>query len=173
MYITTAQFSQFGHSVVSASLWLHELQDTRPPCPSPAPRGYSNSCSLSQWCHPTISSSVVPFPSCLQSFPASGSFPVSQFFTSGGQLLGVSPSASVLPVNIHNNCYSVLKFFNQSYTFITLFLYIHINMYIFTYMCMYVYTLYSIMCIIHYTYMYIDTYIQVCIYLYICIYLYV
>ena len=71
-------------------------------CPSPAPRVYSNSCPLSWWCHPTISSSIVPFSSCLQSFPASGSFPVSQFFSSGGQSIGVSASASVLPMNIHN-----------------------------------------------------------------------
>ena len=87
---------QFSHSVVSDSLWPHELQHARPPCPSPPPSVYSNSCPLSQWCHPTISSSVVPFPSCLQSFPASGSFPVSQFFASGGQSTGVSASASVI-----------------------------------------------------------------------------
>ena len=92
---------QFSRSVVSDSLWLHGLQHTRIPCPSPTPRVYANSCPLSQWCHPTISSSVVPF-SCLQSFPASGSFPVSQFFTSGGQSIGVSASTSVLPMNIQN-----------------------------------------------------------------------
>ena len=79
-----------------------DLQHTRPPCPSPTPRVYSNSCPLSQWCHPAISSSVVPFSSCLQSFPVSGSFPVSQFFTSGGQSIGVSASASVLPMNIQD-----------------------------------------------------------------------
>ena len=90
---------QFSHSVVSNSLKLHGLQDARPPCPSPAPRVYSNSCPLSQWCHPTTSSSVIPFSSCLQSFPASGSFPVSQFFTSGSPSIGVSTSASVLPMN--------------------------------------------------------------------------
>ena len=78
----------------------HGLQHARPPCPSPTPRVYSNSCPLSQWCHPTISSSVVPFSSCPQSFPASGSFPMSQFFTSGGQSLGTS--ASVLPMNIQD-----------------------------------------------------------------------
>ena len=78
----------------------HGLQHTRPPCPSPSPRVYSNSCPSSQWCHPTISSSVTPFSSCLQSFPASGSFPVSQFFISGGQSIGVSASTSVLPMNI-------------------------------------------------------------------------
>ena len=91
---------QFSCSVVSDSLWPHGLQHTRPPCPSPNPRVYSNSCPLSQWCHPTISSSVVPFSSCLQSFPASGSFPMSQFFTSGGQNVGAS--ASVLPKSIQD-----------------------------------------------------------------------
>ena len=89
---------QFGHSVLSDSLWPHRLQHDRPPCPSPTPGAYSNSCPLSQWWHPTISSSVIPFSSRLQSFPASESFPMSQFFTSGGQI-GVSASASVLPVN--------------------------------------------------------------------------
>ena len=84
---------------MSNSLWPHGLQHTRPPCPSPTPRAYSNSCPWSRWCHPVISSSVIPF-SCLQSFPASGSFPMSQLFTSGGQSIGVSASASVLPVNI-------------------------------------------------------------------------
>ena len=77
----------------------HELQHARPPCPSPAPGVYSNACPLSQWCHPTISSSVVPFCSCPQSFPASGSFPMNQLFASGGQNSGVSASTSVLPMN--------------------------------------------------------------------------
>ena len=89
----------FSCSVVSDSLRLHGLQYTRPPCPSPTPGAYSNSGPLSQWCHPTISSSVIPFSSRLQSFPVSGSFPMSQFFTSGGQSIGVSASASVLPMN--------------------------------------------------------------------------
>ena len=95
------QFSlvQFSHSVVSDSFWPHELQHARPPCPSPTPRVHPNPCPLSRWCHPTISSSVVSFSSCLQSFPASGSFLMSQLFTSGGQSLGVSASASVLSVN--------------------------------------------------------------------------
>ena len=93
---------QFSRSVVSGSLWPHGLQHARPPCPSPTPRACSNACSFSQWCHPTISSSVIPFSSCLQSFPASGSFQMSQFFTSGGQSIGVSASASVLPVNIQD-----------------------------------------------------------------------
>ena len=88
---------QFSHSVMSNSLWPHGLQHTRPPCPSPTPGDYSTSYPSSQWCHPTISSSVVPFSSHLQSFPASGSFPMSQLFTSGGRRIGVS--ASVLPVN--------------------------------------------------------------------------
>ena len=85
-------------SVAQSSLTLqpHRLQHARPACPSPTPRVYSNSCPLSRWCRPTISSSVVPFSSCLQSFPASGSIPMSQFFTSGGQSIGVSASASVL-----------------------------------------------------------------------------
>ena len=74
----------------------------RPPCPSSTPRVYSNSCSLSQWCHPTASSSVIPFSSQLQSFPASGSFQMSQFFTAGGQSIGVSASTSVLPMNIQD-----------------------------------------------------------------------
>ena len=93
---------QFSRSVMSNSLRPHGLQHTRPPCPSPTPRVYSNSCPLSQWCHPTISSSVVPFSSCLQSFPASGSFQMSQLFASGGQSIGVSASASVLPMNIQD-----------------------------------------------------------------------
>ena len=93
---------QFSHSVMFNSLWSHGLQHTRPSCPSPTPGAYSNSCPSSQQCHPTISSSVIPFSSCLQSFPASGSFPMSQFFTSGGQSVGVSASASVLPMNIQD-----------------------------------------------------------------------
>ena len=93
---------QFSCSVVSNCLRPHGLQHARPPCPSPAPRVYSNSCPLSLWCHPTISSSVVPYSSCLQSLLASGSFPMSQFFTSGGQRTGVSASASVLPMNIQD-----------------------------------------------------------------------
>ena len=93
---------QFSHSVMSDSLRPHGSQHARPPCPSPTPGVYSNSSPLSRWCHPTISSSVVPFSSCLQSFPASGSFPRSQFFASGGQRIGVSASASVLPMNIRD-----------------------------------------------------------------------
>ena len=90
---------QLSRSVLSDSLRPHGLQHVRPPCPSPTPRAYSNSCPLSQWCHPTISSSVVPFSSCPQSFPASGSFQMSQLFALGGQSIGVSASASVLPMN--------------------------------------------------------------------------
>ena len=92
---------QFSHSV-SSSLQLHGLHHARLPCPSPTSRAYSNSCPSHWWCHPTISSSVVPFSSCLQSFPASGSFQMSQFFTSGGQSIGVSASTSVLPMNTQN-----------------------------------------------------------------------
>ena len=90
---------QFSRSVVSDSLRPHESQQARPPCPSPTPGVHPNSCPLSRWRHPAISSSVVPFSSCPQSLPASGSFPMSQFFTSGGQSIGVSASASVLPMN--------------------------------------------------------------------------
>ena len=92
---------QFSRSVVSESLWLQGLQHTRPTCPSLTPRVYPNSWPLSRWCHPTISSSVFPFSSRLQSFPASGSFPVSQFFASGDQSIGASASASVLPIRLH------------------------------------------------------------------------
>ena len=95
-------FIQFSHSVMTDSLWPHELQHARPPCPSPTPRAYSNLCPLSGWCHPTISSSDVPFSSHLQTFPASGSFPMSHFFASGGQRIGLSASTSVLPVNIQD-----------------------------------------------------------------------
>ena len=90
----------FSCLVVSHSLWPHGLQHTRPPCPSLSPRVGSNSCPLSRWCHPTISSSVAPFFSCPQSFPASGAFPMCLLFASGGQRIGVSASASGLPMNI-------------------------------------------------------------------------
>ena len=93
---------QFSHSVVSNSLRPHGLQHTRLPCLSPTPGAYSKSCPLSQWCHPTILSSVIPFSCCLQSFPGSGSFPMSQFFPSGGQSIGVSDSTSVFPMSIQN-----------------------------------------------------------------------
>ena len=90
---------QFSHSVVSDSLRPHELQHARPPCPSPTPGVHSDSRPSTQWCHPAISSSVVAFSSCPQSFPASGSFPMSQLFAWGGQSIGVAASASVLPMN--------------------------------------------------------------------------
>ena len=89
----------FSRSVMSNSLWPHELQHSRPPCPAPTPRVHPNPCPSSQWCHPTISSSVISFFSCPQSFPASGSFQMSQLFTSGGQSIEVSASTSVLPMN--------------------------------------------------------------------------
>ena len=95
-------WGQFSRWVVSDSLQPHGLQHARLPCPSSTPGACSKSCPSSRWCHPTISSSVVPFSSCLQSFPASESFPVSQFFTSGGRSIRVSASASVLPVNIQD-----------------------------------------------------------------------
>ena len=92
----------FNCSVMSDSLQPHGLQHARLPCPSSSPGACSNSCPLSQWCHPTISSSVIPFASCLQSFPASGSFPMSWLFALGGQSIGASASASVLPMNIQD-----------------------------------------------------------------------
>ena len=93
---------QFSHSVMSNSLQPHGLQHARLPCPLPTPRACSDSWPSSWWCYPTISSSVIPFSSCLQSFPVSGSFPVSQFFTSDGQSVRVSASTSVLPMNIQD-----------------------------------------------------------------------
>ena len=90
---------QLSHLVMSNSLWLHGLQHARPPWPSPTSRVYPNPCPLSQWCHPTISSSVIPFSSCHWSFPTSGSFQMSQLFAWGGQSIGVSASISVLPMN--------------------------------------------------------------------------
>ena len=93
---------EFSHSVMSNSLWPHGLQHTRIPCPSPFSRACSNSCPLSRWCHPTILSSVIPFSSCLQYFPAWGSFLINQLFTSGDQSIGASVSASVLPMNIQD-----------------------------------------------------------------------
>ena len=96
LYISSVQFSR---SVVSDSLWPQGLQHARPPCLSPTPRAYSNLCPSSRWCRPTISSSVIPFSSCLQSSPASGSFQMSQLFASGGQSIGVSASKLVLPMN--------------------------------------------------------------------------
>ena len=93
---------QFSCSVMSNSLWPHESQDARPPCLSPTPAVYPNPCTSSRWCHPAISSSVIPFSSCPQSFPALGSFPMSQLFPWGGQSIGVSASTSVLPVNIQD-----------------------------------------------------------------------
>ena len=97
--IVISSIIQFIAPVVSDSLWTHESQHARPPCPSQTPGVYSNSCLLSRWCHPAISSSVVPFSSCRQSLPASGSFPMRQFFAWDGQSTGVSASASVLPIN--------------------------------------------------------------------------
>ena len=99
---STSLLVQFSHTVMSDSSWPCWLQQARPPCASPTPGAYSNSFPLSRWCRPTISSSVVPFSSCLQSFSASGSFPTSQLFASGGQSTGVSASASVLPMNIQD-----------------------------------------------------------------------
>ena len=100
IHISSFSSVQFSHSVMSDSLWPHEVQHARLPCLSPTPGACSNSCPLGQWYHRTISSSVIPFSSCLQSFPPSGSFPVNLFFPSGGQSIGVS--ASVLPMNIQD-----------------------------------------------------------------------
>ena len=97
-----SHLSQFSHSDLSNCLQPHGLQHARLPCPSPTPRACSNSCPWSRWCHPTISSSVIPFSSCLQSFPASGSFPMSQFFTKRGQSIGVLALVSVLPMYIQD-----------------------------------------------------------------------
>ena len=99
IYISWDLSVQFNHSVMPISLEPHELQHARPPCLSPTPGVYSNSCPLSQWCHPTISSSIIPISSSFQFFPASGFFPMSQFFASGSQRIGVSALASVLPMN--------------------------------------------------------------------------
>ena len=90
---------QFSRSVVSGSLWPHEPQQARPPCPLPTPGVYPNSCPLSRWCYPTISSSVIPFSSCPKTFIATGYFQISQLFASGGQSIGVWASTSVLPMN--------------------------------------------------------------------------
>ena len=98
-FLSRVQLSDSMDCSTPAPQEMYMLQTDRPPCPSPTPRAYSNSCPLCQWCHPTISSSVIPFSSCLQLFPASGSFPMSEFFASGGQSIGVSASASVLPMN--------------------------------------------------------------------------
>ena len=98
-FLYSSTFLQFSHSVVSDSLRPHESQHTTPPCPSPTPGVYSNSCPSSRWCHPAVSSSVIPFSSCPKSLPASASFPMSQLFTWGGQSIGISASASVLPMN--------------------------------------------------------------------------
>ena len=102
LYIHKQSSVQFSCSVMSDSLRPHGLPHARLPCASPAPWAYSNSCPSSWWCYPTISSSVVPFSSHLQSFPASGSFPMSQFFASGGQNIGISASASLLPMSIRD-----------------------------------------------------------------------
>ena len=98
-FSVSQSINQFSYLVMSNSLQPHGMQHARLPCPSPTPGAHSNSCPLSRWCHPTISSSVVPFTSQLQSFTASGSFQMSQFFTTGGQSIGVSASTSVLPMN--------------------------------------------------------------------------
>ena len=101
-YWEWVQFSSVSRSVMSDSLWPHGLQHSRLPCPSPTPGACSNSCPLSRWCHPTISSSVALFSSCPQFFPVSGPFPMTQLFASGGQSIGVSASAPVLPMNIQD-----------------------------------------------------------------------
>ena len=104
MHETAFSSVQFSRSVVSDSLWPNELQHARPPCPSPSPRVHSNSRPSSRWCHPAISSSVIPFSSCPQSLPASKSFPMSQLFAWSGQSIGVSALTSVLPKNTQGWC---------------------------------------------------------------------
>ena len=142
---------QFSHSVVSNSLWPHGLQHARPPCPSPAPRVYSNSCPLSQWCHPMISFSVVPYSSCPQSFLASESFQMSHLFASGGQSIGVSASTSVLPMNIQDwyplgwTGWISLQSEGLSRIFSNTTVQKHIYIYIYTcmYIYIYIYTIFS------------------------------
>ena len=114
-FLIPAQFSSVA--VMSNSLWPDGLQHTRLPCPSPTSGGYSDACSLSWWCHPIISSCVIPF-SCLQSFPASGSFQMSQLFATGSQSIGVSATASVLPMNIQDWCLpsSIFKTCNSEFS---------------------------------------------------------
>ena len=112
---TVKSLSPFSHSVMSDSLQPHGLQHARLPCPSLTPEACANSCPLSRWCHPTISSSVIPFSSYLQSFPASGSFPMNQFFASGSQSVGASAPASVLPMTIHWTEYSGLISFRMDW----------------------------------------------------------
>ena len=102
LLLGSLHFLYFSHSIMSNSLWPHGLQSIRLPWTLPSPGACSNSCPLSQWCHATISSSVIPFSSCLQSFPITGSFLMSQLFASGSRSIGVSPSASVLPMNIQD-----------------------------------------------------------------------
>ena len=102
LFVTWFSSVQFSCSVVSDSMRPHGLQHTRPPCPSPTPGVYPNPCPLCRWCHPTISSSVIPFSSCPQSLPASGSFQMNQLFASGGQSMGVSASTSVILMNIQD-----------------------------------------------------------------------
>ena len=107
---------QFSHSAVSDSLQPHGLQHTRPPCPSPTPGVYPNSCSLSRWCHPAISYSIVPFSSCLQSFPASGSFQMNQLFASGGQSIGVAASnQSYIYLNLNLKVATIWSVFHLSH----------------------------------------------------------
>ena len=114
MLVKMGEIVQFSCSVVSDSLRFHGLQHARPPCPSPTPRVYSNSCPLNPWCNPTISSSVVPFSSHLQPFPAPGSFLMSQFFTSGGQSIGVSAEASVQFSSVAQSCPTLCDPMNRS-----------------------------------------------------------
>ena len=116
----TKEANKSFSSVQSLSLWLHGLQYARFSCPSPTPGTYSNSCPSRQWCHPTISSSVVPFSSCLQSLPASGSFPVSQFFTSGGQSIGVWASASLTSLYINPQISMLLSWELEFYVHLSL-----------------------------------------------------
>ena len=139
-YIAILGFSLVQLPVVSDSLRPHEPQHARPPCPSPAPRVHPNSCPSGQWCHPAISSSVFPFSSCPQSFPSSGSFPMSQLFAWDGQSIGVSASASILPMNTQDT---------HIYIYIYIYIYIIYNIlwysiyyYIIMHNILYIYIIY-------------------------------
>ena len=129
--LNTFFYIQFSHSVMSDSLQPHGPQHARPPCPSPTPGVHPSPCPLSQWCHPTFSSSVVPFSSCLQSFPASGSFQISQFFTSDGQNIGISASASVTSAVIFE-WFCIYMYIYSVTLFIVINCYLHIRLLLFS-----------------------------------------
>ena len=189
MSIKSDMCIQFSCSVVSEFLWPHGLQHARPPCPLPTPWVYPNSCPLSWWCHPTISSPVVPFSSCPQSFPASESFPISQLLASGGQSIGVSASTSVLPMNAQDwyplgwtgwislQSKGLSRVFSNTTVQKHQYFGAQLSLQSSSHMCIYVYMcLYISMCIYGYLYMYVCVYICVycvCINIFVCICIYV